>query len=165
MLEESERFRLIRENLPEIAERILQLWGKPGLVSYINGVIDDARKDPSLGVTAKIELALYGLRKEHDRLHARQPAPPGGQVLTEDEHFKKINAQHQRIGRELKELWGGPKLGGFVNQLLQDTRGGTRQGFSPEVAAALFKLLQKHDRDFPEHALKVGDIWTGGKTL
>lgn len=165
MLKENERFKLIDENFPKIGEQILQLWGKPGLIAYINRVLDDAKKDPALGLTTRIELALYGLRKEHEQRYGRQPALIQGEALTEDESFKKINAPYQRIGRQLVELWGGPEASGFINKLLQDTRGGTRQGFPPDVAAALFKLMQKHDQEFPQHALKVGDIWTGGKTL
>ena len=165
MLKENERFRVINESFPNIGEQILQLWGKPGLLAYLNGVIDDARGNPARGFTTRIELALYGLRKEHEQLFGRQPALIEGQVLTDNEHFKTVNAQYQRIGRQLVELWGGPEVSGFINKLLQDTRGGMRQGFPPDVAAALFKLMQKHDQDFPKHALKIGDIWTGGKAL
>jgi hypothetical protein len=165
MLDDNERFKVINENFPEIGNRIVQLWGKPGLIAYINKVIDDAMNDPKLGLTTKIELALYVLRKEHIQLYGRQPPQMEGQILTDNEDFEKINTQYQHIGRQLKELWGGPELSGFINKLLQGTRSGIRQGFPPDVATALFKLMQKHDQDFPEHALKVGDIWTDGKTL
>jgi hypothetical protein len=163
MLNENERFKLISENFPKIGNRILELWGKPGLIAYINKVIDDARKDPTLGLATKIELALYGLRKEHDQLYGRQPATMEELSLADNEHLKTINAQHGRIGRKIAKLWGGPALCEFINTLLQDTRGGTRKGFPPDVAKALFMLMQKHDQEFPEHALKVRDIWPGGK--
>jgi len=165
MLKDSDRFKVVSENIPRVGERILELWGKPGLVAYINGVINDAKDDPSLGLTTKVELALYGLRKEHDQLFGRQAPGSEGQTLSDNEHFKIINAQYQRIGGQLKELWGGPELTGFINNLLQDTRNGARQGFPPDVAAALFKLMQKHDQDFPGHALKIVDIWTDRKKL
>ena len=163
MLEESERFRVIKESTPKIAEEILRIWGTPELVAYINRVIDDARGNPAPGLTAKVELALYGLRKEHEREYGRRQAVIDGHSLAENEHFRKVDAQHKRIAAQLVKLWGGPDASAYINTLLQDTRGGTRQGFPPEVAKALFKLLQIHDRDYPAHALKVGDIWTGGK--
>ena len=165
MLKECERFKLINVKFPSIGERIVQLWGKPGLIPYINKLIHDARNNPALGLTTKIELALYGLRKEHDQLYARKQDTMAGLILADNDHFKTVNAQYRRIGSRLIELWGGPELCGFINNLLQDSRGGTRQGFSPEVAKALFKLMQTHDQDFPQYALKVGDIWTGGKAL
>ena len=165
MVKKNERFRVLNEKFPQIGEQILQLWGKSGLIAYINRVLDDARESPALGFTTRIELALYGLRKEHELEFGRQPEMIDGQVITDNEHFKKINAQYPRIGKQVVDLWGRPGFNGFINKLLQDTRGGMRQGFSPDVAAALFKLMQKHDQDFPKHALKIGDIWTGGKAL
>ena len=164
-LKENELFKAVNGKFPEIGKRIFRLWGKPGLVAYINDVIDDEREDPTPGLTAEIESALQGLLKEHDQLYPRQPGQLERHVLTYDEHFLKVNGQHRHIARQLKKLWGGPEFAGFVNNLLQETRDGTRQGFPPDVATALFNLLQKHDRDFPEHALKVGDIWTDGKAL
>ena len=163
MLKEDQRFRVVNENFPKIGEQILQLWGKPGLIAYINGVLDDARGNPTLGFTTRIELALYGLRKEHEQLFGRPPALIEGQVLTDNEHYKTINAQFQRIGRQLVELWGGPAASRYINKLIWDTRGGTRQGFPPDVAAALIKLMQRHDREFPEQALKKGNFWPDGK--
>ena len=165
MIGENERFKVVDAKFPKIGKRIAELWGKPGLVAYINKVIDDSRASTVSELPAKVELALYGLRKEHDQLFGRQPAAADASALTDNEHFKKVSAQYTRIAKELIKLWGGPECCGYINTLLQDTRGGTRQGFPPDVAKALFMLMQKHDKDFPQHALKVGDIWTGRKSI
>jgi hypothetical protein len=43
---------------------------------------------------------------------------------------------------------------------MNDTRDGARQGFPEDVALALFKLLQKHEREFPQYVKPVGEIWS-----
>ncbi len=104
MLKEDERFKLIDGNFPKIGRQIVQLWGKPGLIAYINSVIDNAKENPALGLATKIELALYGLRKEHEQIYGRQHALIQGGALAEDEDFKTINAPYQRIGRQIVQL-------------------------------------------------------------
>ncbi len=42
----------------------------------------------------------------------------------------------------------------YINQLLNDSRDGKRQGFPPQVAKHLFYLLQEHDTKFPQYIPK-----------
>lgn len=165
MLKESESFKLIDASFPHIGKRIFVLWGRADLIPYLNDLIIDARDDPALGFSTAVEAALHGLRERHDRDFPRQLGQPERHVLSENDQFKTVNTAFRRIGRRLKDLWGGPELSAYINTLLQDTRDGTRQGFPPEVATALFRLMQKHDADFPEHVVPVADIWILGKGL
>lgn len=52
--------------------------------------------------------------------------------------------------RRIDELWGTRDGRDFINDLLSDSREGTRQGFEPEHATVLFELLIEHDNHFPQ---------------
>ena len=81
-------------------------------------------------------------------------------MLEENEQFKIVQARYAHIARRIQELWGRPALSSYINHLLQDTRGGTRQGFPGDVAMAMFKLMNQHDDEYPQYAIKAGDIWS-----
>jgi len=44
--------------------------------------------------------------------------------------------------------------------LINDKRDGRRQGFPEDVMVALFRLMQEHDKQFPQFVLKITDIWS-----
>lgn len=50
--------------------------------------------------------------------------------------------------QKIDGMWGTPQCRHLLNDLLSDSRGGTRQGFPPEHASTIFRLLQEHDVDF-----------------
>ena len=49
-----------------------------------------------------------------------------------------------RIVDKIIILWGEPELEAYFNELLMDSRGGTRQGFPPDVASEIFRLSMYH---------------------
>ena len=49
--------------------------------------------------------------------------------------------------QKIDDLWGTPQCRNLLNDLLSDSREGTRQGFPPEHASTIFRLLQEHDAD------------------
>ena len=66
----------------------------------------------------------------------------------------------QHIELQLFYLYATRDYRVYINQLLQDSRDGQRQGFPPHIAKHLFNLLQEHDREFPQFVpqLKPWDI-------
>jgi len=57
-------------------------------------------------------------------------------------------------------LWSTYAFSLFINELFQDTLGGTRQGFPKEISVALFRLMQEHDRLHPDVVFEAQDIWS-----
>jgi hypothetical protein len=161
LLKDNELFKMINACSPQAGKRLFVLWGRPEAIMYLNDLIVDAKEDPASGFTSEVEAAFHELKKQHDEEFPRQEGQPEWHVLTHDEHFMVVNAKFKRIARRLKELWGGPEFGGFINDLIHDTRDGARQGFPPDVAMAMFKLSQKHDKAFPQFVVKDMDLWGG----
>jgi len=61
------------------------------------------------------------------------------------EHYPHVLAQNfPRIVDKIIMLWGEPELEAYFSELLMDSRGGTRQGFPPEVASEIFSLSMYH---------------------
>ena len=164
MLADNEAFGLVNQRFPHIGQRLTASWGQPGFVAYVDGLVNVAPDALRQGFAPEIVAALLALKQDHDReFPQRVAAPPPGsnpEGLVGNEHLDEVNRHFPHIGRQLRVLWGGQDFSEYVNRLLTDTRGGTRQGFPSEVALALFKLIQEHDREFPEHAIEIQDIWS-----
>ncbi|MDD5248825.1 MAG: hypothetical protein PHY45_07560 [Rhodocyclaceae bacterium] len=161
LLKDNELFKMINARFPQAGKRIFALWGRPEAIMYLNDLIVDAKEDPASGYSSEIEAAFQQLKKTHDEDFPRQEGQPEWHALTFDEDFLRVNTKFKRIGRRLKELWGGPEFGAYINDLIHDTRDGARQGFPPDVAMGMFKLSQKHDKVFPQYMVKNTDLWGG----
>ena len=75
-----------------------------------------------------------------------------------------INARFPQAGKRIFAVWGRPEAIMYLNDLIVDVKervSGARQGFPPEVAMAMFKLSQKHDKAFPQFVAKDLDLWGG----
>ncbi len=86
-------------------------------------------------------------------------------MLADNEQFKIINERHPHIGTQIKALWGQSQCNVFMNDLFNDTRGAARKGFTEEVALALFKLMQEHEKEHPDKLVEVKDIWSTNNKL
>lgn len=64
--------------------------------------------------------------------------------VTENIDFMLINSTFPHIGKKIELLWGHPELSKMLYDLLNDTREGTRQGFPPNVAGAMFRIAELH---------------------
>ena len=63
----------------------------------------------------------------------------------QEEHYPHALAeQFPRIVNKIILLWGEPEAELYFSELLMDSRGGTRQGFPPEVASDIFNLSMYH---------------------
>lgn len=161
LLKDNDNFKLIDAGQPLVAKRLFSFWGQPAAVWYLNDLIAEARNDPAAGYSSEMSAAFEALKAEHEREFPREEGQPEWHVLTHDPDFMAIDAKFKRIGRRLKDLWGGPECLGYLNELIHDTRDGTRQGFPMDVAMAIFKLSRKHDQAFPQYAPKDSDLWGG----
>jgi hypothetical protein len=70
--------------------------------------------------------------------------------IQEDRDYQLVERKYGRIARMLALLWGSDMFKEYVNNILNDTRDGTRQGFPKNVAEALTGLLISHDRLYPQ---------------
>jgi hypothetical protein len=61
------------------------------------------------------------------------------------ELFKK----YPHIGKKITSQWGTKQCRELMMELINDSRGGDRSGFSPEIAKIIFALLEKHDSMYP----------------
>lgn len=55
--------------------------------------------------------------------------------------------------------WGTRTCRDFLTHLMTDTRDGRRQGFPPEHAWTIFKLLAEHDEKFPQFEPREQATW------
>ena len=73
--------------------------------------------------------------------------------------FQLIEAAFAHIGKKLALLWGHPEFHAFVQGLEQDTRQGSRAGFTADILFALARLSMAHDKAFPDQAPSGQSIW------
>lgn len=64
--------------------------------------------------------------------------------------FEILNDAFPRLGQKVFNTWGSRECRKLLCDLINDTRGGTRQGFPPPVASAIIRLLSTHDAQFKE---------------
>ena len=143
----------------------LAAWGQSGFASYIDGLLKIRREGQTSRFPSEIATALEELRGLHANAQQSGAGAPAPQVedvrhLVADDNFTIVNQRHPYIAKKLKDAWGTCLFSPFINELFRDSRGGTRQGFTKEVSAALFRLHQEHDRLFPETVRELPDIWS-----
>ncbi len=73
----------------------------------------------------------------------------------------RLYADHPHLAK-IEEMWGTRSCRDFISQLMSETRGGTRQGFAPENASTLLRLLMEHDIEFPALDDSAGGKWWAG---
>lgn len=67
----------------------------------------------------------------------------------QEEHYPhELAEQFPRIIGKIIMLWGEPEAEAYFNELLMDSRGGTRQGFPPNIASEIFSLSMYHSQKF-----------------
>ena len=82
-------------------------------------------------------------------------------MLTENEQYLIVKETYPHIAAKIEFLWGKPEFNEMLNQMINDTRDGKRQGFPKPVASALFRLSMQHDIEFPQFVKAYNsDIWT-----
>lgn len=162
MLDDDVRFQLINQRYPHIGKRLLALWETGGIDEYISELLGDTRGGSRTGFPKDVVATLEALRIAYLRLHPRAaPAPVSvAATLADNENFRIVNERFPHIGKKLAGLWSSHDFSPFINELFRDTRGGTREGFPKDVSVALFRLMQDHDRLYPEVAYEAQDIWS-----
>ena len=78
--------------------------------------------------------------------------------LHENIDYLDVRRRFPHIGKMIKLHWGHASFDKMMFDLMNDTRGGTRQGFPVEIGAALLRLSSQHTRDFPH--LAPTDMWS-----
>jgi hypothetical protein len=73
--------------------------------------------------------------------------------------FLVIEARHPHIATKIDVLWGSRELNDYMHRLMTDTRDGTRQGFAPEVAGAIFRIIQMHENLHPHVLARPSNPW------
>ena len=163
MLSKNELFRRLNALNADVVERLIMLWGRPDLAVYINELMSGTKGGAALAQTEELRFLLTGLGAEHDKEFPHLGAGPivsGENVLAQNAEFICINAKFPRIGQRILATWGSANFCEYTNELMNDKREGHRQGFPEDVVVALFRLMQEHDKQFPQFVLKITDIWS-----
>lgn len=112
---------------------------------------------------------LFSSDELEDRMYDK---PQVTLVAIEPDPRVVIKQHHPHISDKVELLWGTPELHNYLNSLIIDDRhyrtGETRQGFRPEVIAALMKLHQQHSDVIRQRHVELLnrqriDIWTNSK--
>lgn len=157
-------YRQINASRPDIVERLISLWGSSELRGYVDELLDTPVADPR-HLPDELAEVVIRLAGEH-----RKEFPQFGEALDaqlnssldQSDSYKTIDARFPRIAKRLRLAWGSKEFRHYVDQLLNDTRGGKRQGFPPEVLFALHKIIEEHDRQNPDCAVVMRDVWSIG---
>jgi hypothetical protein len=80
-------------------------------------------------------------------------------TLEHDYNFLVIEQKFSRIAVGIKIRWGTADLEPYISELLNDTKGHTRQGFPKDIFDSLQALLLTHHKEFPGKRMKSNDIW------
>src|SRR5512144_2171883 len=75
--------------------------------------------------------------------------PQGGFPARAASDLALVAAQFSRIGEKISLMWGSIELQQYLSGLIIDDRGG-RQGFPPQIAAALARIYDEHGKLFPD---------------
>lgn len=59
--------------------------------------------------------------------------------------FNVLNERYPHIASKLLDFCGNPAFDDFTIDLLNDTRGGARQGFPDDIGVALMRINRYHD--------------------
>lgn len=90
----------------------------------------------------------------HAPKRAAPPAPPKPKVPPRD----LLKEKFPRILERITLLWGSKELHAYFEQTLFMNRSG-RQGFPPEVMAALGELYNEHQQLLMRHGIIRQDVW------
>ena len=71
-----------------------------------------------------------------------------------------LDQQFARIVNKIVELWNTPALDAYFNELMIDTRSGTRKGFPAEIASEIFSLSQFYDQLHRQAGIRADDPWS-----
>lgn len=70
--------------------------------------------------------------------------------INEDRDFQLISQDYGRIAKMIELLWGSDLFTEYIDNILNDTRDGKRQGFPKPIFNALIGLKLSHSRLFPQ---------------
>ncbi|GBG12502.1 uncharacterized protein NMK_0033 [Novimethylophilus kurashikiensis] len=164
---------LIAISFPNIALKLNQLKDQGDeIIPYIESLLQDTYKRGNQSLSLEVVEALMNIRAIYEanaptpEVVVSQPTVADDQLafdLHDSPYFIKLIQRFPHIGQKVEESWGTQALRTYIWDLFQDSRGGTRQGFPPEYASALFRLLDAHDQQYPELVDTTSDIWTVNK--
>lgn len=160
-MNKNELFRRVNARSPQVVERLITLWGGPELCNYVDDLLSGG--DSTLELTEDIRFALSSLKAAHDGEFPQfcsRPATDELGIFADNPEFTLVSSRFPRIGKQILATWGHASFCDYVNELMNDKREGRRQGFPEDVMMALFRLMQQHDKEFPQFVLKITDIWT-----
>jgi len=80
-------------------------------------------------------------------------------MLVTNKDFLIIRERHPLIAQKIEWAWGDQVFYKFFDNSMNDTRGGTRKGFSEEVSNSLLNLYIKHSTEYPRISTEA-DIWS-----
>lgn len=150
-LERSERFGLVRQQEPALAEKVKLFWGSADFNEFILTLLRGSGGDTARrGYPTAVAQAVVGLIEEHEAAFPQFAAPGvgGPASLDANENFRLVSARFPRIAANIVLFWRCADFNDFVFNLLSDCRDGTRKGFPPEVSRALVALTADHDAAF-----------------
>ena len=158
-----ELFRVINPHAPEIVERLIMIWGTEQVSLFIHDTLRASGSADGKVLPEEVSAALKGMVEVHNQEFPQfaNLNPEFSAIhLANNENYQIIARRIPRIAQRLDALWGHEAFPAYLGELMNDTRGGARQGFPEDVAIALFRLLQQHEKEFPQYVKPVGEIWS-----
>ena len=63
--------------------------------------------------------------------------------------YRTVNDAFGHIGKSIKRHWGREEFIDYMHELLNDSRHGTRRGFSADVLQSLQGIAREHRAEYP----------------
>ncbi len=73
---------------------------------------------------------------------------------------RHLEEHYPHVLESIARMWGTPEMAPFLNGLMVTQRGG-RQGFSPEAASEIIRLIAAYEKlgFVPPAPRQAGDVW------
>lgn len=152
--------RKLGDRSPEVTEQVIALWGAPGFIGYMHGLV---RHLPAADMEQLQSLltVFEELKQAHLEEFPSIPWTPSPEEIEirATEEFPVINDRFPHIGRRMIQTWGSFAFYIYSDTLFTDTRGGTRRGFPPEILAAITRIVKIHEKRHPRLDPRWADVW------
>lgn len=79
-------------------------------------------------------------------------------MFIETNEYQHLEKYYPHIARKILLMWGSPEMIRYFNDLLVDSRGGIREGFSLETVNNIFHLKDVHKREFFKYVNISGKV-------
>lgn len=153
--------RTLNATSPAIVEQFIMQWGSKDLGKYIASLLS-APAASGVGLSPETVDIIHRLKAHHQQEfpEIELDLEPALEKLRADVNFLVIQTGFPHVGARIIQTWGSSAFHEYADSLFKDNRGGQRRGFPKEIVLAIFRLVELHDKDYPDLIRSGADVWS-----